>query len=149
MSTGKVISSHPAPWSTWVSSRSTAEHLQRAEGDAKEENKAAGKPAVRITLKVASHLRKNRVHGIAMSTTDGLTRGMDVTDTGAPIAVPVGQETLGRLINVLGEPVDEKGPIRQTNVPNPSSAPKLEDQDTKTESWGAGIKGRRFIGTLQ
>ena len=60
-----------------------------------EENKAAGTPAVRITLEVASHLGENRVRSIAMSTTDGLTRGMDVQDTGAPISVPVGRETLG------------------------------------------------------
>ena len=59
-----------------------------------EENKAAGKPAVKITLEVATHLGENRVRGIAMSTTDGLTRGMDVHDTGAPISVPVGRETL-------------------------------------------------------
>mgnify|MGYP003693943243 CR=1 FL=1 len=83
-----------------------------------EENKAAGTPAVRITLEVALHLGENRVRGIAMSTTDGLTRGMDVQDTGAPISVPVGRETLGRLINVLGEPVDEMGPIK-TKKPIP------------------------------
>ena len=75
-----------------------------------DENKAAGKPAVRLTLEVASHLGENRVRGIAMSSTDGLTRGMDVQDTGAAISVPVGRETLGRLLNVLGEPIDEKGP---------------------------------------
>ena len=98
-----------------------------------EENKAAGKPAVRITLEVASHLGENRVRGIAMSTTDGLTRGMDVQDTGAPISVPVGRETLGRLINVLGEPVDEKGPIKAKKFyPIHRPAPRLEDQDTKT-----------------
>ena len=65
------------------------------------------------------------MRGIAMSTTDGLTRGMDVTDTGALIAVPVGRETLGRLINVLGEPVDEKGPIK-TNKTYPIHRPSRE-----------------------
>ena len=106
-----------------------------------EENKAAGKPAVRITLEVASHLGENRVRGIAMSTTDGLTRGMDVQDTGAPISVPVGRETLGRLINVLGEPVDEKGPIKaKKTYPIHRPAPRLEDQDTKTEVLETGIK---------
>ncbi len=106
-----------------------------------EENKAAGKPAVRITLEVATHLGENRVRGIAMSTTDGLTRGMDVHDTGAPISVPVGRETLGRLINVLGEPVDEKGPINaKKTYPIHRPAPKLEDQDTKTEVLETGIK---------
>ena len=106
-----------------------------------EENKAAGKPAVKITLEVATHLGENRVRGIAMSTTDGLTRGMDVHDTGAPISVPVGRETLGRLINVLGEPVDEKGPINsKKSYPIHRPAPKLEDQDTKTEVLETGIK---------
>ena len=106
-----------------------------------EENKAAGTPAVRITLEVAQHLGENRVRGIAMSTTDGLTRGMDVQDTGAPISVPVGRETLGRLINVLGEPVDEKGPIKTTKTyPIHRPAPSLEDQDTKTEVLETGIK---------
>ena len=105
------------------------------------ENKAAGTPAVRITLEVASHLGENRVRGIAMSTTDGLTRGMDVEDTGAPISVPVGRETLGRLINVLGEPVDEKGPITAKKFyPIHRPAPRLEDQDTKTEVLETGIK---------
>ena len=61
------------------------------------ENKAAGKPAVRLRSKSRQHLGENRVRGIAMSTTDGLTRGMDVQDTGAPISVPVGRETLGPL----------------------------------------------------
>ena len=106
-----------------------------------EENKAAGTPAVRITLEVALHLGENRVRGIAMSTTDGLTRGMDVHDTGAPISVPVGRETLGRLIKWLGEPVDEMGPIKTTKTyPIHRPAPRLEDQDTKTEVLETGIK---------
>src|SRR5690242_139247 len=76
-----------------------------------------------------------------MSSTDGLTRGMDVQDTGAPISVPVGRETLGRLINVLGEPVDEMGPIKTTKTyPIHRPAPSLEDQDTKTEVLETGIK---------
>ena len=106
-----------------------------------DENKAAGKPAVKITLEVAQHLGENRVRGVAMSSTDGLTRGMDVQDTGAPISVPVGRETLGRLINVLGEPVDEKGPIKSKKMyPIHRPAPKLEDQETKTEVLETGIK---------
>src|SRR5687767_4828294 len=106
-----------------------------------EENMAAGKPAVRLTLEVAQHLGENRVRGVAMSSTDGLTRGMDVQDTGAPISVPVGRETLGRLMNVLGEPVDEKGPIKTKktySIHRP--APSLEDQETKTEVLETGIK---------
>ena len=76
-----------------------------------EENKAAGKPLVRLTLEVAQHLGENRVRGVAMSSTDGLTRGMDVQDTGAAISVPVGAPALGRILNVLGEPVDNGEPI--------------------------------------
>src|SRR5207249_480315 len=72
---------------------------------------------------------------------DGLRRGMDVHDTGAPISVPVGRETLGRLINVLGEPVDEMGPIKTKKAyPIHRPAPRLEDQDTKTEVLETGIK---------
>src|SRR5499426_3717815 len=106
-----------------------------------EENKAAGKPAVRLTLEVAQHLGENRVRGVAMSSTDGLTRGMNVEDTGAAISIPVGRETLGRLINVLGEPVDEKGPVKaKKTYPIHRPAPKLEDQETKTEVLETGIK---------
>src|SRR5438445_3728778 len=106
-----------------------------------EENKTAGTPPVRIPLEVVMHLGENRVRGMAMYTTDGLTRGMAVHDTGAPISVPVGRETLGRLINVLGEPVDEMGPIKTTKTyPIHRPAPHLEDQDTKTEVLETGIK---------
>ena len=65
----------------------------------------------RLVLEVAQHLGENTVRTIAMDTTDGLVRGQKVTDTGAPITVPVGPETLGRIINVIGEPVDERGPV--------------------------------------
>ena len=106
-----------------------------------EENKAAGKPSMQLTLEVAQHLGENRVRGVAMSSTDGLTRGMNVEDTGAAISVPVGRETLGRLINVLGEPVDEKGPVKaKKTYPIHRPAPKLEDQETKTEVLETGIK---------
>src|SRR4051794_23344873 len=67
-----------------------------------------GKPLV---LEVAQHLGENTVRTVAMDTTDGLVRGDQVTDTGSPISVPVGPETLGRIINVVGEPVDERGPV--------------------------------------
>lgn len=101
----------------------------------------AGLPAIRLTLEVAQHLGENRVRGVAMSSTDGLVRGMPVHDTGAPISVPVGRETLGRLINVLGEPVDEMGPIKASKTyPIHRPAPTLEEQDTKTEVLETGIK---------
>ena len=105
------------------------------------EDKKSGRPEICVTLEVAQHLGENRVRAVAMSSTDGLVRGMEVTDTGAPISVPVGRETLGRLINVLGEPVDERGPIRtKKTYPIHRPAPSLEEQDTKTEVLETGIK---------
>jgi len=106
-----------------------------------DEDKKAGKPDVHLTLEVTQHLGENRVRGIAMSTTDGLVRGMPVNDTGAPITVPVGREVLGRLINVLGEPVDELGPIHaKKTYPIHRPAPPLDEQETKTEMLETGIK---------
>ncbi|TLY20336.1 MAG: F0F1 ATP synthase subunit beta [Nitrospirae bacterium] len=100
-----------------------------------------GRPEIRLTLEVAQHLGENRVRAVAMSSTDGLVRGMEVTDTGAPISMPVGRETLGRLINVLGEPVDGKGPVKaKKTLPIHRPAPALQEQETKTEVLETGIK---------
>ncbi len=105
------------------------------------EDKKSGRPEIRLTLEVAQHLGENRVRAVAMSSTDGLVRGMEVADTGAPISMPVGRETLGRLINVLGEPVDGKGPVNaKKTLPIHRPAPSLEDQETKTEVLETGIK---------
>ncbi len=101
----------------------------------------AGEAGDMITLEVAQHLGENRVRAISMSSTDGLVRGLEVKDTGAPISVPVGKETLGRIMNVLGEPVDGFGPVpAQKRWSIHRSAPALEDQDTKTEVLETGIK---------
>ena len=70
----------------------------------------------KLVLEVAQHLGENSVRTIAMDTTDGLVRGQKVTDTGKPITVPVGKETLGRILNVVGEPVDERGPINSKTI---------------------------------
>src|SRR6059036_2472705 len=106
-----------------------------------DEDKKAGTPQIRLTLEVAQHLGENRVRAVAMSSTDGLVRGMPVRDTGAPISVPVGRETLGRLMNVLGEPVDEKGPIKtKKTYPIHRPAPALDEQETRTEVLETGIK---------
>src|SRR5881628_1448640 len=106
-----------------------------------DEDKKAGTPQIRLTLEVAQHLGENRVRGVAMSSTDGLVRGMPVRDTGAPISVPVGRETLGRLMNVLGEPVDEKGPIKtKKTYPIHRPAPALDEQETRTKVLETGIK---------
>ena len=84
---------------------------------------------------------ESQVRTIAMDTTDGLMRGMDVVDTGDPIQMPVGPETLGRIMNVIGDPVDEKGPVKSTDsLPIHRSAPEFLDQSTDTEVLVTGIK---------
>jgi F-type H+-transporting ATPase subunit beta len=95
----------------------------------------------KLTLEVAQHLGENTVRTIAMDSTDGLTRGQEVIDTGAPIAVPVGREVLGRILNVIGEPVDEKGPIAaKATAPIHAPAPAFVDQSTEAEILVTGIK---------
>ena len=92
-------------------------------------------------LEVAQHLGGNVVKCIAMQPTDGMVRGMKAIDTGAPITVPVGPETLGRVLNVLGEPVDQKGEVKaKKRYPIHRPAPTLEDQSTETEMLETGIK---------
>ncbi len=94
-----------------------------------------------ITLEVAQHLGDQTVRAVAMSSTDGLRRGMTVTDTGAPISVPVGRGVLGRVLNVLGEPVDELGPVKyEKRYPIHRSAPPLVEQSTKKQILETGIK---------
>ena len=95
----------------------------------------------RLVLEVAQHLGENTVRTIAMDTTDGLVRGMVVTDTGAQISVPVGPKTLGRIMNVIGEPIDERGPIGHTQTaPIHAEAPEFIDQSTESEILVTGIK---------
>jgi F-type H+-transporting ATPase subunit beta len=94
-----------------------------------------------LVVEVAQHLGENTVRCVAMDTTEGLVRGMDVLDTGAGISVPVGEETLGRIINVIGEPVDEGGPISTKKTsPIHRSAPEFVDQETKVQALETGIK---------
>jgi F-type H+-transporting ATPase subunit beta len=94
-----------------------------------------------LVLEVAQHLGENSVRTIAMDSTEGLTRGQDVVDTGAPISVPVGPETLGRILNVIGEPIDERGPINAKKVQAiHQPAPDFIDQSTDTEILVTGIK---------
>jgi F-type H+-transporting ATPase subunit beta len=95
----------------------------------------------RLVLEVAQHLGEATVRTIAMETTDGLTRGAKATATGSPISVPVGPETLGRIMNVIGEPVDERGPVNtKAKWPIHREAPKFADQSTDTEILVTGIK---------
>ena len=105
------------------------------------ENKDVFAYSQKLTLEVAQHLGESQVRTIAMAATDGLRRGMTVSDTGAPITIPVGPETLGRILNVVGEPVD-KGPAIHTKKTYPihRPAPPFEDQSTKVEMFETGIK---------
>lgn len=95
----------------------------------------------RLVLEVASHLGENSVRTIAMDGTEGLVRGQKVVDTGAPIMVPVGKPTLGRIMNVIGEPIDERGPIKGVKMlPIHSDPPPFVDQSTTAEILETGIK---------
>src|SRR5215831_12797095 len=96
---------------------------------------------VRLVFEVAQHLGENTVRAIAMDTTEGLVRGQEVNDTGAPIRVPVGPATLGRIMNVIGEPIDEAGPISLDHVaPIHREAPSFAEQAGTAEVLVTGIK---------
>jgi F-type H+-transporting ATPase subunit beta len=95
----------------------------------------------RLVLEVAQHLGENTVRCIAMDTSEGLVRGQPVYDTGSPITVPVGDETLGRIMNVIGEPVDEAGPVRTASRRAiHQDAPAYVDQSTEAQILVTGIK---------
>src|SRR5574342_66111 len=95
----------------------------------------------RRVLEVANHMGESRVRTVAMSSTDGLTRGMEIVDTGSPITIPVGPSTLGRIMNIIGEPVDKQGPLTSdTRYPIHRPAPDFEDQETKVQMLETGIK---------
>ena len=95
----------------------------------------------KVVLEVAQHLGESTVRTVAMDITDGLVRGQDVVDTGGPITVPVGPETLGRIINVIGEPIDDLGPVKtKKRLPIHRAAPEFVDQSTDTEVLATGIK---------
>lgn len=96
---------------------------------------------IEITVEVQQHLGENRVRTVSMHPTDGVIRGMKAIDTGGPIEVPVGRETLGRVLNVIGEPIDKVGPINaEKKYPIHRPAPPLEQQSTKLEMFETGIK---------
>lgn len=98
-------------------------------------------PGGLLTLEVQSHLGGGNVRAVAMSSTDGLARGIAVTPTGAPISVPVGKETLGRMFNVTGDPIDDKpAPKTKKKYPIHRPAPSFKDQSSKTEVFETGIK---------
>ncbi|NJM69186.1 MAG: F0F1 ATP synthase subunit beta [Scytonema sp. RU_4_4] len=96
---------------------------------------------ISVTTEVQQLLGDNQVRTVAMSSTDGLVRGLEVTDTGAPISVPVGKATLGRIFNVLGEPVDNRGPVNsEEKLPIHRDAPKFTELETKPSVFETGIK---------
>ena len=95
----------------------------------------------RLVLEAQQHLGNDVVRCVAMSTTDGLVRGLDAVDTGAPIQVPVGPPTLGRIFNVTGQPVDQQGPFEaETYYPIHRPAPSFEEQSTQVEMFETGMK---------
>jgi len=100
-----------------------------------------GQGATKLTLEVQQHLGDNWVRAVAMSTTEGLKRGYEVTDTGLPISMPVGEAVMGRVFNVTGEPVDEQGPVKADKYnPIHRAAPALVDQSTSPQILTTGIK---------
>ncbi len=95
----------------------------------------------KLVLEVAQHLGESRVRAIAMASTDGLTRGMRVVDSGGPVSIPVGKETLGRILNVIGEPVDKLGPVKtEKTYPIHRPAPLFEEQETRVQMLETGVK---------
>ncbi|WP_138753750.1 F0F1 ATP synthase subunit beta [Paenibacillus sinopodophylli] len=106
-----------------------------------EQKGEAGGIDINLTLEVAVHLGDNKVRAVAMSTTDGLVRGMIAVDTGAAITIPVGAPTLGRVFNVLGQPIDEAGDVTSSiNLPIHRAAPAFDELSTQAEILETGIK---------
>ena len=104
-------------------------------------NTAIDDQPLNLTLEVAQHLGDNVVRCIPMDSADGLVRGQEVVDTGAPISIPVGPKTLGRIIDVIGRPVDELGPVEaKERWPIHRPTPSFEDQATSKELFETGIK---------
>ncbi|MGZ6076608.1 MAG: F0F1 ATP synthase subunit beta [Myxococcaceae bacterium] len=104
-------------------------------------NTSLGKEEGNLVLEVAQHLGENTVRTIAMDSTDGLARGVVVKNTGSPIVMPVGKATLGRILNVVGEPVDERGPVKATEFwPIHRPAPTFTEQDVRVQIFETGIK---------
>src|SRR5437899_7714647 len=96
---------------------------------------------ISVILEVQQHLGEGRVRCVAMQATDGMVRGMKAIDLGGPISVPVGKGTLGRVINVIGEPVDNLGPVKSDKrLPIHRPAPSFEEQSTKAEMFETGVK---------
>ena len=105
------------------------------------DNGELGKVPIDVVVEVAQHLGESQVRCIAMKPTDGMVRGMKAIDSGSPIKIPVGRETLGRILNVLGEPVDGLGPVNaETHWSIHRDPPKFDQQSTGIEMFETGIK---------
>src|SRR6516165_7080942 len=116
------------------------EHLPEIYNAVRVETDSKG-VSLRLTGEVQQHLGGGRVRCVALGSTDGLTRGMEVNDTGAPVSVPVGKETLGRVFNLLGEVIDGRGPINPSETrPIHRLPPDFKDLSSKTELFETGIK---------
>src|ERR1700758_2006148 len=101
---------------------------------------------ISIIVEVQQHLGEGRVRCVAMEATEGMVRGMKAIDTGGPITVPVGRETLGRVLNVIGSPVDGLGPVKTgKRMPIHREAPAFDEQSTSEEIFETGIKGIDLI----
>jgi F-type H+-transporting ATPase subunit beta len=110
------------------------------------ENKDVFSYSQKLVLEVAQHLGESHVRAVAMAATDGLTRGTKVRDTGGPITIPVGRETLGRILNIIGEPVDKGPALAATkHYPIHRPAPEFEEQSTRVEMFETGIKVVDFL----
>ena len=115
----------------------SALRLQATSGDDRE---------ISLVAEVQQHIGRGQVRAVSMSSTDGVTRGMEVVDTGQPITVPVGEAALGRILNVIGEPVDEMGPVESKDGTTPErwpihrEAPRFYALEPKTEIFETGIK---------
>src|SRR2546429_5214989 len=118
------------------------EHLPEIYNAVVIDHRGNGAPPIRLTAEVQQHIGRNQVRAVAMTSTDGVVRGMEVVDTAQPITVPVGQAALGRILNVLGEPVDEGDPIPADaeRWPIHRETPKFVDLEPKTEVFETGIK---------
>ena len=122
------------------------EELPRIYNALRIQETTSGGQEVELVAEVQQHIGRGQVRAVAMSSTDGLVRGMEVEDTGQPITVPVGEASLGRILNVLGEPVDAQGPVGGEEAaeverwPIHREAPKFQDLEPKTETFETGIK---------
>ena len=119
-----------------------ADHLPELYNALRIEGRTQAGTPINVTVEVQQHIGRNQVRAVAMSSTDGVERGMDVIDTGSPITVPVGTAALGRILNVIGEPVDNGAPIAADAIrwPIHRAPPKFSDLEAKTEVFETGIK---------